>query len=73
VHLADDASEVCEEIGTDFRGYYRPAAFSAEDQVNDEISSSVSQVSFAPSELDNSCASVPTARAVGCILAPLRG
>jgi hypothetical protein len=73
VHLADDASEVGEEIGTDFRGYYRPAAFRAEDQVNNEIANGMSQSSFAPSELYTFCAFVPTACAVGCILTPLRG
>src|ERR1035437_8605708 len=73
VHLANNTSEVGKEIGTDFGSDYRPATFSAEDQVDNEIAGGVCQVSFAPSELTPSWASCPTACAVGCILAPLRG
>jgi hypothetical protein len=42
-------------------------------QSQDKIASRVRQVSFAPSELADSLACFPTACAVGCILAPLRG
>jgi hypothetical protein len=72
-HLANNASEISEEIGADFGSYERLSTLGAEDQVNHEIASGMSQSSFAPSELDISRAPVPTARAVGCILSPLRG
>jgi hypothetical protein len=73
VHLADDAADVGEKIVADFRGNERLTALRAEDQVKDKIAGGVRQVSFAPSELAALIACFPTACAVGCILAPLRG
>jgi hypothetical protein len=73
MHFADDAAEVSEKIITDFGDDERLAIFGAEDQVKDQIAGCVGQVSFAPSELAASFARFPTACAVGCILAPLRG
>ena len=72
-HLTNDSTQVREQIVTDFGGDEGPAILGAEDQVDDEIARSMRQVSFAPSELAASCCYFPTARAVGCILTPLRG
>jgi hypothetical protein len=57
----------------DFGSDEGTASLGAEDYVDNEIGCGVSQVSFAPSGLDTSFAALPTACAVGCILAPLRG
>ena len=54
VHLANDATEIGEKIGADLGSYKSLAAFGAEDQVNNKIAGGMSQVSFAPSELDTS-------------------
>src|SRR5208283_1492911 len=70
-NFANDAAEVGEQIGANFRSDERLAILGAEDQVEDEIAGGMGQVSFAPSELAVFFGCLPTACAVGCILALL--
>jgi hypothetical protein len=73
-HLANNSSEIGEKIAADFGGDQRLSPFGAEDQANDEIARSVSQLSFAPSELARFFVlPFPTAGAVAYIPTPLRG
>jgi len=73
LHLADNASEVCEKVGADLRCDEGPATFGAEDEVKNKVAGGVRHVSSAPTELGYFGVRFPTACAVGCILAPLRG
>jgi len=73
LHSADDASQVGEQIVTEPRRNQSPSLLGAEDQVNNDVAGSVCHFSFAPLGLFVLKASLPTACAVGCNLAPLRG
>jgi hypothetical protein len=71
LHFSDNPTQIGEQVRFETRRDKRLPIFCAEDQVDDDISKCVRQF-FRPSGL--ACAtSLPTACAVGCILAPLSG
>jgi hypothetical protein len=72
--FADNAPEVGKEIVADFGSDGGTASLGAEDYVDDEIGRGVRQVFFRPFGAGSFFSvPLPTACAVGCILAPRRG
>src|SRR5258705_5561247 len=72
MQFADDPSQVGEKVGTNVRTYQREAGLGAEDQVEDNIAKRMRQF-LSPLRGLPPFIRLPTACAVGCNLAPLRG
>jgi len=70
-HLANDAAEIGEEVGTEFGFDQRAALVGAEDDVQQDIAAGVRHF-FRPFR-GLAIYRIPTACAVGCNIAPLRG
>jgi len=72
VHFADDAAEIGEQVGPEFGLDQRAAFASTEDQMEQDVAARM-RYFLRPSGGWHVFARLPTAHAVGCILAPLRG